>query len=99
MLPLRRDMASLSVGSVNLPTRVRENPPDLVDWLAAEMAAHGVVPEIEAFDLSHIHQAAATHADGRLPRRPYCQIVMGVRNAMPADRVVSQFELSALRFL
>ena len=86
MIPLRPDMASLSVGSNNFPTRVYENPPDLVDWLAAEMAAHDVVPEIEAFDLSHIYQAAAMHADGRLPRRPYCQIVMGVRNAMPADR-------------
>ena len=86
MIPLRPDMCSLSVGSNNFPTRVYENPPDLVDWLAAEMAAHGVVPEVECFDLSHIHQAAAMHADGRLPRRPYCQIVMGVRNAMPADR-------------
>jgi 3-keto-5-aminohexanoate cleavage enzyme len=31
------DMASLSVGSNNFPTRVYENPPDLVDWLASEM--------------------------------------------------------------
>ena len=34
MLPLRPDMASLSVGSNNFPTRVYENPPDLVAWLA-----------------------------------------------------------------
>ena len=86
MIPLRPDMCSLSVGSNNFPTRVYENPPDLVDWLAAEMAMHEVAPEIEAFDLSHLYQAAAMHADGRLPRRPYCQIVIGVRNAMPADR-------------
>ena len=37
MLPLRPDMASLSVGSNNFPTRVYENPPDLVEWLAQEM--------------------------------------------------------------
>ena len=95
MIPLRPDMASLSVGSNNFPTRVYENPPDLVDWLAGEMAAHGVVPEVECFDLSHIHQAHALWRAGRLPttpggfdpgRPPYCQIVMGVRNAMPADR-------------
>ncbi|HBR36081.1 MAG TPA: 3-keto-5-aminohexanoate cleavage protein, partial [Sulfitobacter pontiacus] len=48
MLSLRPDMASLSVGSNNFPTRVYENPPDLVDWLASEMRAHEVVPEIEA---------------------------------------------------
>ena len=86
MIPLRPDMCSLSVGSNNFPTRVYENPPDLVDWLASEMAAHEVVPEIECFDLSHLYQAAAMHADGRLPRVPYCQFVLGVRNALPADR-------------
>ena len=32
MLPLSPDMASLTVGSNNFPTRVYENSPDLVDW-------------------------------------------------------------------
>ena len=86
MLHLRPDMASLTVGSNNFPTRVYENPPDLVDWLAARMKAHAIKPEIEAFDLSHIHQAAAMAADGRLPSPLYVQFVMGVKNAMPADR-------------
>ena len=83
MLSLRPDMASLSVGSNNFPTRVYENSPDLVDWLASEMATYGVVPEIEAFDLSHIHQAVKMKADGRLPAPLYVQFVMGVKNAMP----------------
>ena len=86
MIPLKPDMCSLSVGSVNFPARVYDNPPDLVDWLAGEMAAHGVLPEIECFDLSHVHQAALMARDGRLPPSPYVQIVMGVRNALPADR-------------
>ena len=86
MLPLKPDMASLSVGSNNFPTRVYENPPDLVDWLAGEMRTHGVKPEIEAFDLSHIFQAAAMAGDGRLASPLYVQFVMGVKNAMPADR-------------
>ena len=57
MLPLKPDMASLSTGSVNFPTRVYENSPDLVDWLAAEMLKYGVKPETEAFDLSMIFKA------------------------------------------
>ncbi len=85
MLPLRPDMASLSVGSNNFPNRVYENPPDLVDWLASEMLAHDVKPEIEAFDLSHILQAASMQHDGRLKGPLYVQFVMGVKNAMPAD--------------
>ncbi|MER5173292.1 3-keto-5-aminohexanoate cleavage protein [Thioclava kandeliae] len=91
MLPLRPDMASLSVGSNNFPTRVYENPPDLVDWLASEMKTYGVRPEIEAFDLSHIHQAARMYADGRLVDSPYVQFVMGVKNAMPVDRDVFDY--------
>ncbi len=99
MLSLAPDMASLSVGSNNFPTRVYENPPDLVDWLAAEMLAHGVKPEIEAFDLSHILQAAKMHRDGRIKDRPYVQFVMGVKNAMPADREVFDFYIHTVKRL
>ena len=91
MLPLCPDMASLAVGSNNFPTRVYENPPALVDWLASEMRTYDVTPEIEAFDLSHIHQAIAMHRDGRLPKKLYVQFVMGVKNAMPVDRDVFDY--------
>ncbi len=91
MLPFSPDMASLSVGSNNFPTRVYENSPDLVDWLAAEMIAHDVKPEIEAFDLSHIFHAALMHKRGQIKGTPYVQFVMGVKNAMPADRAVFDF--------
>ena len=99
MLPLRPDMASLTVGSNNFPTRVYENPPDLVDWLAAEMLEHGVKPEVEAFDLSHIFQAARMQADGRLEGPLYVQFVMGVKNAMPADRPSFDFFVQTLKRL
>ena len=91
MLSLRPDMASLSVGSNNFPTRVYENPPDLVDWLASEMLTYDIKPEVEAFDLSHILQAVKMHADGRIKDIPYVQFVMGVKNAMPADRDVFDY--------
>ncbi|MEM1237169.1 MAG: 3-keto-5-aminohexanoate cleavage protein [Pseudomonadota bacterium] len=99
MLPLRPDMASLSVGSNNFPTRVYENPPDLVDWLASEMREHDVKPEIEAFDLSHILHAAKMHADGRIKDTPYVQFVMGVKNAMPVDREVFDFYIHTVKRL
>lgn len=70
MLPLKPDMASLSVGSNNFPTRVYENPPDLVDWLASEMQSHGVKPEVEAFDLSHILKAAEMAKNGQIDGTP-----------------------------
>jgi 3-keto-5-aminohexanoate cleavage enzyme len=99
MLPLKPDMASLSVGSNNFPTRVYENPPDLVDWLASEMLVYDVKPEIEAFDLSHIIQAATMQRDGRLKGPLYVQFVMGVKNAMPADERVLDFYIETLKRL
>ncbi len=97
MLPLRPDMASLSVGSNNFPTRVYENPPDLVDWLASEMRTYEVVPEIEAFDLSHILRAISMHEDGALHGPLYVQFVMGVKNAMPADKPVFDFYVEIMK--
>jgi uncharacterized protein (DUF849 family) len=97
MLPLRPDMASLSVGSNNFPTRVYENPPDLVAWLASEMKTYDVMPEIEAFDLSHILRALAMHEAGEIARGLYVQFVMGVKNAMPADKTVFDFYVETMR--
>ena len=99
MLPLRPDMASLSVGSNNFPTRVYENPPDLVDWLADDMIRHDVTPEIEAFDLSHILKAHQMWQAGLLAKRPYVQFVMGVKNAMPADRDVFDYYIHTVKRL
>ena len=98
-LSLRPDMASLSVGSNNFPTRVYENPPDLVDWLASEMLTYDVKPEIEAFDLSHIHHAALMFRRGQLAANPYVQFVMGVKNAMPVDRETFDFYIATMKRL
>ncbi|RPE66448.1 uncharacterized protein (DUF849 family) [Pacificibacter maritimus] len=99
MLNLAPDMASLSVGSNNFPTRVYENPPALIDWLAQEMRSYDVKPEVEAFDLSHIHQAASMVKDGRIAGKLYIQFVMGVQNAMPVDRDVFDYYIKTVKRL
>ena len=99
MLPLKPDMASLSTGSVNFPTRVYENAPDLVEWLAAEMLKHGVKPETEAFDLSMIFKAAEMQRGGQMKGPLHVQFVMGVKNAMPADRAAFEFYIATLKRL
>lgn len=99
MIPLRPDMASLSTGSCNFPTRVYENAPDLIDWLATEMLAHAVKPEIEAFDLSMIFKAAQMAKTGQIRGPLHVQFVMGVKNAMPADRTALEFFIATLKRL
>ncbi len=84
-LPLRPDMASLSTGSVNFPTIVYENSAALVEDLAMKMRDNGVKPEIEIFDLSHIHGARRLIEAGVMGEAPHVQFVMGVKNAMPAE--------------
>ena len=92
-------MASLSVGSNNFPTRVYENPPDLVAWLSSEMQNYQVTPEIEAFDLSHVLHAIEMHKNNLLHGRLYVQFVMGVKNAMPADRDVFDYYVRTMERL
>lgn len=97
MLPLKPDMASLSTGSCNFPTRVYENSPELVDWLASEMNIHNVKPEIEAFDLSMIWQAVTMQKQGKIKGPLHVQFVMGVKNAMPVDRDTFNFYIDTLK--
>ncbi|WP_279358521.1 3-keto-5-aminohexanoate cleavage protein [Methylobacterium indicum] len=79
------DMASLSTGSVNFPSIVYENHATLVTDLAGTMHRNGIRPEIEIFDLSHIHGAKRLIEEGLMDAHPHVQFVMGVKNAMPAD--------------
>lgn len=99
MLSLKPHMASLSVGSNNFPTRVYENPPELVDWLASQMMKYNVKPEVEAFDLSHIFKASQMYAQDQIASQPYVQFVMGVKNAMPVDRQVFDFYIQTVKRL
>ncbi len=99
MLSLRPDMASLATGSVNFPTRVYDNSPQLVEWLAAEMKQYGIKPEVEAFDLSMIFQAVAMQRAGAIVGPLHIQFILGIKNAMPVDREVFEFYVKTLKRL
>jgi 3-keto-5-aminohexanoate cleavage enzyme len=99
MLGTKPDMASLATGSVNFPTRVYDNSPDLVEWLAGEMKRLGIKPEVEAFDLSMIFKAAELAKSGLIVGPLHVQFVMGVKNAMPVDRPAFEFYVATLKRL
>jgi uncharacterized protein (DUF849 family) len=96
-LDLRPDMASLSTGSVNFPTIVYENSATLVADLATRMQRFSVRPEIELFDLSHIHGARRLIDAGLMDERPHVQVVMGVKNALPAEEHLLDLMLGEIR--
>jgi 3-keto-5-aminohexanoate cleavage enzyme len=84
-LYLRPDMASLSTGSVNFPTIIYENSAAFVTDLAGRIKEFGIRPEIEIFDLSHLHGARRLADAGLMDEKPHIQFVMGVQNALPAQ--------------
>jgi 3-keto-5-aminohexanoate cleavage enzyme len=96
-LHLKPDMASLATGSVNFPTIIYENCASFVEGLAAQMKQHGVLPEIEVFDLSHIYGARKLADLGLINDHPHVQFVMGIQNALPAEPRVLDFLHSELK--
>jgi len=93
------EMASLSTGSVNFPTRVYENPPALIVELAEKMKQYGVKPEIEVFDLAMLYNAIDYARSGLLDAPLHVQFVLGVKHALPAERDILEFEVNKLREL
>ncbi|MER2251501.1 3-keto-5-aminohexanoate cleavage protein [Methylorubrum podarium] len=81
----RPDMASLTTGSVNFGDGVYENPAASFTALGRRMRAEGVSPEIEVFDLTHLHNARRLVDEGVIGAAPHVQFVMGIRNALPPD--------------
>ncbi len=97
MLHHRPDMASLATGSVNFPSMIYENPPELIDKLAAAMLKYGIKPEIEIFDLAMLYAAAEMVKDGRLKAPAHVQFVFGLKNALPPKREILEFEVAQLK--
>jgi uncharacterized protein (DUF849 family) len=83
-LGLRPEMASLATGSVNFPDRIYDNAPDLVDNAARRMKELGIRPEIEVFDFAMLYAAADLVRRDLLVPPPHVQLVMGIKNALPA---------------
>ena len=65
--------------------------------LATKMQEFGVLPEIEIFDLSHLHGALRLTQAGLMNDRPHVQFVMGVKNAMPAEEGLMEILLAETR--
>lgn len=90
-LDLRPEMASFATGSVNFPVGIYENPPEVVDEMARKMVDLGIKPEIEAFDVAMLYKAAELLTAGALAPPPHIQLVMGIKNALPAREGLVDF--------
>jgi len=99
MMHLKPDMASLATGSVNFPSNIYENPPDLIEGLAASMKEHGVKPEVEVFDAAMLYNAVRLSEAGKIPKPLHVQFVTGIPGAMPTRRKLLEFLVDELHEL
>jgi uncharacterized protein (DUF849 family) len=99
MMYLKPDMASLATGSVNFPSNIYENPPDLIESLAASMKENGVKPEVEVFDAAMLYNAVRLSEAGKIPKPLHVQFVTGIPGAMPTRRKLLEFLVDELHEL
>jgi 3-keto-5-aminohexanoate cleavage enzyme len=76
---LKPDLCSFDHGSMNFFDRAFVNPPGWAEKCALTLREAGVKPEIEVFDVGHIHQARDLIDRGLIDAPPYFQLCMGVR--------------------
>ena len=97
-LHLKPDMASLAdrIGRTFPPSSMRTRQASWRVW-PGELKEHGVLPEIEVFDLSHIHGARRLADLGLINERPHVQFVMGIKNALPAQAHILDFLRASFR--
>jgi 3-keto-5-aminohexanoate cleavage enzyme len=83
--PVRPDMASLTLGSLNFPSGASVNAPETIRYLASEMDRNGVKPELEVFDAGMIEFARILIAEKLLKPPYYFNIILGNVAGFRAD--------------
>lgn len=83
-LDLCPEMASLTTGSTNFPTRVYDNSPELIDFLAQKMQRYNIKPELEVFDAAMINNGLMLKEKGYIKDPLYFNFVLNIKGALPA---------------
>lgn len=82
---LKPDMGSLTLGSTNFPYDASINSPEMIQALAGEMKARGILPELEVFDVGMINYAKYLAAKGLLRAPHYFNLLLGNIASAQAD--------------
>ena len=96
IVELKPEMASLNIASMNFGDEVFSNPPDEVKKLAGHMREHGVVPEVELYDVGHIDIARRLAKAGLLSHPIHYQFVLGVAGGLPGEPRNLQFMVDSI---
>lgn len=75
--PLKPDMASLTLSSLNFVAGASVNAPDTIRFLARRMLDRGIKPELEVFDLGMVHFAKVLINEGLIKPPYYFNLLLG----------------------
>jgi 3-keto-5-aminohexanoate cleavage enzyme len=75
--PLKPDMGSLTLSSMNFSGRASVNEPEVIQALAKEMQVRGIVPELEIFDLGMVNYAKYLISKALLHPPYYANLFLG----------------------
>jgi 3-keto-5-aminohexanoate cleavage enzyme len=81
---LKPDLASLTLGSMNLPNQASVNEPQMIQDLATAMRNRGIVPELELFDLGMADYARYLIDRGVLRPPFYANLLLGSLGTLAA---------------
>jgi 3-keto-5-aminohexanoate cleavage enzyme len=82
--PVKPDMASLTLGSMNFPREVSVNAPNTIQALAGRMRERGIVPELEVFDIGMLDYARYLIDRGILGEPFYFNFLLGSLGTLAA---------------
>jgi len=82
---LKPDMGSLTLSSLNFNAVESVNSPDMIQKLALEMKAKGILAELEAFDVGMINYAKYLEKKGLLKPPHYFNLLLGNIACAQAD--------------
>ena len=84
VLALKPEICSLDVSSMDFGLHLFINYLPHVEWMAEQISAAGVKPELEVFDMGHIEKAKHLISTGRIKSPPLFQLCTGIRWGIPA---------------
>ena len=84
VLAHKPEICSLDVGSMDFGPHLFVNFLPHVEWMAEQISAAGVKPELEVFDMGHIEKAKHLIRTGRIKSPPLFQLCTGIRWGIPA---------------
>ena len=82
---VKPDMGSLTLSSVNFNREASVSSPEMIQQLAEAMKLHGILPELEAFDIGMVNYAKYLEKRGLLEPPHYFNLILGNAACAQAD--------------